>query len=1085
MADTGVAANGIPAELSTTLEASKSPSPGLEVTAPTEHEAPDMPCACPDPHQRLEMNGPTEHEAPDVAGASTEQVQRPKVTLPTEHEAVSTEPTSTLKRTAPTEDEKPEIASGDSEPMQRLKKTTPTEDEAPDVAGGAASEKKASRDARPSIDIYDFDSVLSGVTKYLRDAHQRALDTVMKENAKLKQKNAYVIAQLETSRSSQTSTETLQPQWRGSAPDVLVSSPRSVERHHETPTTDALFGVDLPRLSHGNGEHNGLSPRASQNDVALAILARDSSHANVDLHDAGIAKRQTYKSEGCGGSTSFSSSRGLCKPPEKSRASGTDCGTASSASSHNRWKPTLSDNARPDPKAFAGSRDSSRSASMGQSMHMQDFFAHEMSEKVRAQTLLKVSGANSASLCSFVFHAWASFVERMGAKLAFTPHDNWMEGTEGKTSLYDTLAIQKSASHVIRKNTEFAALHAEMMRNNEKCANGVMFPNSNVRMYWDLAGAFLLGYDVIMLPMSAFTNKRASLQIVMDWLALIFWTWDMVASCRTGYVHEGTPVMSPTKILKNYVRTWFILDLIVVVPDWVFTMTEVFSDSAAMSGSNSSKLLRALRVVRMSRVLRLVKINRLMSVLRDRIDSEYLFIFVNIIKLMLSLLVVNHFLASVWYAIGDLGMNLDAENWIERHNFKDRPLGERYTVALHWTLTQFTPASMDVQPQNTGERSFAICVLVSGLVLFSSFISSITNSMTQLRSMDDDKSKQFWLLRRYLRNHNIQANLAFRILRHVEFTCNEHRELIPEDKIWVLGLLSEQLRNELHFSVSYSCMSTHPLFDIVQDMSRMTMVRLCSTSLSIHRLAGTDVLFIPGTLQCSMHFLESGRLSYTHVDNSDSAGETLMQGERQWICEPAMWTQWVTVGDCHATCECKIVSIEVKSFGQVIGKDALSWLLVSKYATRYSSWLSTLPRSSLTDIFRNDQPFFITNAILEEVERLSDEQHKIPHKRFRSRGRSRGHSFRSMSLSYSKSNSRVSMISKLSRTTSKGFSKAASKVSHHGGGFHAPRMSMIPIIGKVFHHNHHSHQNHERSPRHSRHSTKGGKSKEFLGVCTT
>ena len=32
----------------------------------------------------------------------------------------------------------------------------------------------------------------------------------------------------------------------------------------------------------------------------------------------------------------------------------------------------------------------------------------------------------------------------------------------------------------------------------------------------------------------------------------------------------------------------------------------------------------------------------------------------------------------------------------------------RYTTAMHWSLTQFTPASMGVQPQNTIERSFAI-----------------------------------------------------------------------------------------------------------------------------------------------------------------------------------------------------------------------------------------------------------------------------------------------------------------------------------------------------------------------------------------
>merc|ERR1719163_1778554 len=95
-------------------------------------------------------------------------------------------------------------------------------------------------------------------------------------------------------------------------------------------------------------------------------------------------------------------------------------------------------------------------------------------------------------------------------------------------------------------------------------------------------------------------------------------------------------------------------------------------------------------------------------------------------------------------------------------------------------------------------------VLLFGLVLFSSFISSITASMTQLRNLEGDKSKQFWLLRRYLRQNGINTNLSWRILRYVEFACGEQKNLVPESKIWVLQLLTHQLRHELNYAVSFS-----------------------------------------------------------------------------------------------------------------------------------------------------------------------------------------------------------------------------------------------------------------------------------------
>ena len=52
-------------------------------------------------------------------------------------------------------------------------------------------------------------------------------------------------------------------------------------------------------------------------------------------------------------------------------------------------------------------------------------------------------------------------------------------------------------------------------------------------------------------------------------------------------------------------------------------------------------------------------------------------------------------------------------------------------------ITQFTPSSMHVQPQNILERTFAISVVIAGLVGFSYLVGSITGSLTELRKMKD------------------------------------------------------------------------------------------------------------------------------------------------------------------------------------------------------------------------------------------------------------------------------------------------------------------------------------------------------------
>merc|ERR1712113_285246 len=130
----------------------------------------------------------------------------------------------------------------------------------------------------------------------------------------------------------------------------------------------------------------------------------------------------------------------------------------------------------------------------------------------------------------------------------------------------------------------------------------------------------------------------------------------------------------------------------------------------------------------------------------------------------------------------------DYESWIDSdQGFAGESISYRYATSLHWSLTQFTPASMSVQPMNSVERIFAIVVLLFGLVLFSSFVSTITTSMTQLSRTMDDRSKQFWLLRRYLKRHKVPKQLSFHVLRYIEYAVRDEDQFLADTKVQLLG----------------------------------------------------------------------------------------------------------------------------------------------------------------------------------------------------------------------------------------------------------------------------------------------------------
>lgn len=520
-----------------------------------------------------------------------------------------------------------------------------------------------------------------------------------------------------------------------------------------------------------------------------------------------------------------------------------------------------------------------------------------------------------------------------------------------------TRIVEEKREEALRvAHKHHASVYMEETKGDQNSYRWILRPNDPIRVSWDLVGMILLFYDICTIPLAAFDPDPHWFTTTMDWTTQIFWTCDIFMSLISGYVHEGAIIVTPLKILKNYLRTWFVLDLAVCGPDWISTFVEILSAEQTQDPTDFNRLLRSLRVVRTVRLLRLVKLKRILATIKDRITSEAVFILLNICKLIFLLLLVNHFIAAAWYLIGT---GVETNNWLDVYQMHkgQESLGYRYGTSLHWSLTQFTPASMEVHPQNVWERYFSILVLIAGLVLFSSFISSITGSMSQLRNMKADKSKQFWLLRRYLKQQRVPRDLCFRVLRYIEYAMNNVDERVPEGRINILHSLTEQLRNELRFFTHFRNLTSHPMFAHIRKLSEAILNWMSGSVLQGTELAAGDPLFSLVDVSSEMFFIQKGTIRYTlarrdlpydgKVLGRDSFvsrqsfqsiplyDETVVLEKENYLCEVALWCPWVHLGMAQAVAEASVIRVEVIGFCDLITKDQELGDVVTLYARRF------------------------------------------------------------------------------------------------------------------------------------------------------
>eukprot|EP00438_Fugacium_kawagutii_P029795 Skav227168 [mRNA] locus=scaffold502:403772:411279:- [translate_table: standard] len=111
------------------------------------------------------------------------------------------------------------------------------------------------------------------------------------------------------------------------------------------------------------------------------------------------------------------------------------------------------------------------------------------------------------------------------------------------------------------------------------------------------------------------------------------------------------------------------------------------------------------KALRLLRLLRLTRLQNKIMVLANRFLTTNAFLVLKVGAGLFMMIITNHIIACCWFGVGSA---FDEEkNWIIASGLDKEDFGESYTASLHWSLTQFTPATQNITPDNTIERGLA------------------------------------------------------------------------------------------------------------------------------------------------------------------------------------------------------------------------------------------------------------------------------------------------------------------------------------------------------------------------------------------
>ncbi|XP_051970649.1 potassium voltage-gated channel subfamily H member 2-like [Xyrauchen texanus] len=295
---------------------------------------------------------------------------------------------------------------------------------------------------------------------------------------------------------------------------------------------------------------------------------------------------------------------------------------------------------------------------------------------------------------------------------------------------------------------------------------------SPFKAVWDWLILLLVIYTAILTPYSAAflldgeeDGKNCiytcNLLSVVDLIVDIMFIIDIVINFRTTYVNANDEVVSqPLRIAVHYFKGWFLIDMVAAIPFDLLIYRN--REEASTETTTLIGLLKTARLLRLVRVAR--KLDRY-----SEYGAAVLFL------LMCTFALIAHWLACIWYAIGNMEDN-GSIGWLHSlgvqlgNKFNSSVKGsgpsikDKYVTALYFTFSSLTSVGFgNVSPNTNPEKIFSICVMLIGSLMYASIFGNVSAIIQRLYSGTARYHTQMLRVREFIRFHQIPNPLRQRL----------------------------------------------------------------------------------------------------------------------------------------------------------------------------------------------------------------------------------------------------------------------------------------------------------------------------------
>jgi voltage-gated potassium channel len=315
---------------------------------------------------------------------------------------------------------------------------------------------------------------------------------------------------------------------------------------------------------------------------------------------------------------------------------------------------------------------------------------------------------------------------------------------------------------------------------------GMLLSNSKFRISWDLFSIILIMYITVQTPfIVAFSVEVTSPALLaFDLFVAVFFMADIALNFRTGFFdgQRTAEETNPRKVAWNYLKGWFVMDVIATVP-W---------GELGLGGEHS-------KVFRLTKLARLFKIPLFLETLDNQMSISKAGVTIGF--LIVAIVCMAHWAACLFFLVSVISIDTDGDEaearlpqWMPEHVTVDA-IWRQYVNAFYWSVSTLTTVGYgDVTPKSDVERGAATFVMLMGGSFYGYGIASMAQLVSKLDLNKQNCENKMDQVKAYMASRNLPRDLQLRVKQYYKYYMSQKTAMNEKQ---VLGELSTLLRNEV------------------------------------------------------------------------------------------------------------------------------------------------------------------------------------------------------------------------------------------------------------------------------------------------